>query len=340
MPVTMTQIARRTKLSPATVSRVLNNKADKFISAATRARVLKAAEEMGYQPNRLARGLVTGRTQIMALWARALDRPYYASIVRAVHELSSENGYQLLLHGVSDAAGAEDFPGAHRLTTEGFWPVDGVLAADCPAMVEAYLRANPGKPLVTISNDVSPGVDFVGFDTRAGVKAAVEHLLQIGCQRIAHLSGGRAIPQVRSTRAGGYIELIRGAGRNPEIINADEDTRSAARTAVARHVEQHGPPDGLYCMNDELAIGAYRALRDLKLQVPQDVAIVGCDGIPDAEFLDVTLSTVQHPVRELCRRAWELLRQRMADESAPVTREVLEPKLIVRESSARTAGVA
>lgn len=341
MAITMVEIARRTNLSPATVSRVLNGKGVGFISAATRQRVLDVARELGYEPNRLARGLVTGRTQVMGAWIRNPDRPYYARILRNLLELASRSGYDMIVTPMHDQLPGVNGSGANfvRESTMSSWPADGVFAADCPNLAEGYLRraSQPGvyAPLVGLSSDYSEKADYVGFDVACGVRQAVEHLISIGCKRIAHLSSLIAIDRVRAARAGTYEEVLNRAGLAPEMILAPNESRAAARNTIVEYVRNNGAPDGLFCLNDDMAIGAYRGLRDLGLRIPEDVAVVGCDGVEDVLYLDVPLTTIVQPVEEMCRQAWEIMQRRLQDPSAPLRQVLLKPELRVDASTRR-----
>jgi LacI family transcriptional regulator len=336
----MVEIARRTNLSPATVSRVLNGKGVGFISAATRQRVLEVARELGYEPNRLARGLVTGRTQVMGVWIRNPDRPYYARILRYLLEAASRNGFDMILTPLHDQIpGMGGAVGGSYIRDNAWssWPTDGVFAADCPTVADAYIkRFAPGAcPLVGLSSDYSDQTDYVAFDVACGVRQAVEHLVTIGCRRIAHLSSLIAIDRVRAARAGTYEEVLNAAGLPPEIILSPDESRASARTTIVEYVKSHGAPDGLFCLNDDMAIGAYRGLRDQGLRVPEDVALVGCDGVDDVQYLDVPLTTIVQPVQEMCRLAWEVMARRIEDPSRSLSQVLLKPELRIDASTRR-----
>lgn len=348
MPVTMLEIARRVQVSQATVSRVLSGKPSQFISESTRHKVMQAASELGYQMNRAARSLATGKTQVVALWIRNPDRPYYARILRSLHELIHGDGYEMILcafreetdRAPTDALNSPLGPAASN------WPVDGVLAADCAFAAAEHIRldrANAERgskriPLVALSSDSPPLAPFVTCDHQSGCEQAVVHLIEQGCRRIAHVTADGAIGSVRRQRADAYERTLRAHGMSPEFIIAKQETRVAAREAIVARLGKSPAPDGLFCLNDDLAIGAYRGLRDLGMRIPDDVAIVGVDGIEDAEYMDAPISTVIQPVEEICRRAWQALLSRMnghqADENTSI---VLPTHLVIRASSTRMA---
>jgi LacI family transcriptional regulator len=336
----MVEIAKRTNLSPATVSRVLNGKGVGFISAATRTRVLEVAKDLGYEPNRVARGLVTGRTQVVGAWIRNPDRPYYARILRHLLEATTKSGYDMIVTPVHDQLpGAAGSVGGAYIRENGTssWPTDGVFVADCPVIAECYIqRFAPGVcPLVGLSSDYSEQADYVGFDVACGVRQAVEHLVTIGCRRIAHLSSMVGIDRVRAARAGTYEETLRTAGLRPEVILAPNETRAASRDTIKAYIQSHGAPDGLFCLNDDMAIGAYRGIRDVGLRIPEDIALVGCDGVEDGQYLDVPLTTIVQPVQEMCRLAWEVLTRRMQEPMASLSQTLLKPELRIDASTRR-----
>lgn len=341
MAVTLAQIARRLGVSEATVSRVLNGRATSLISKSTAERVLAVAAEMGYRAGRVAKGAKLGRTGVVALWIRRPDAPYYARIVQLIQQLAAEDGFEMILRGYRDEPTPAALPGGRdrgRNWGNAAWPIDGLLCADCRVLAESYLGGRaPGLqvPIVGMGNDYPGGIDAIGLDIERGADEAVRHLLAMGCRRIVHVNAETAIPIVRDGRAARYRSAVEEAGLTARVITIPVEGRALAREAMLAHVREHGPPDGVFCMNDDIAMGVYRALRDLDLRIPDDVALVGCDDIEDVSYLDVPLSTIRQPTDELCGAAWQALRRRMAEPRAPLLRELITPHLVVRRSSQR-----
>ncbi len=325
MPVTIRDIAKHAKVSHVTVSHILNSKSGARVSDATRRRVMLAAQEMGYQPNRLARALVTGQTHIIALWIVRPHRPFFARVAERMRMELRRDGYDLI---ISDVEQDEGYPSASE------WPVDGVLAAPRSIRLNRYMELSPEQRAPVSVLDVDPNVDWDGVAINSGpaVRDAVEHLLQVGCRRVAYMLHpahlGRPHHQI-------YLQVLASGGLTPEIILTEEETRPAAAAALRRHIALHGCPDGIFCRNDDLAIGALRTLHDLRKRVPEDVCLVGYDGIEDTEFTMPRLTTVQAPVDEMCAFAWQFLKNRMADREIPQQRVTLQPKLVIRESTGR-----
>jgi len=333
MRVTISDIAQKAKVSTATVSYVMNGRDSKSITGKTRRRVLKAAEEMGYVPNRFARSLVTGRTQIIALWGFQIHPSYYAKAIRHTSLKLRKDHYDVHLIETND-----DYQPQWAGRVLASSPVDGVLAFDSPRFVEAYLKSHRHlpKPIVSVGGSWSEKTDFVGVDLFSGTVEAVEHLLGLGRSRVAYL-----LPRGKNRRGEprreGYLAAMRRAKQAAELIVVDSPMygvcRASVRAGVRDYVKANGCPGAIFCFNDEAAISAYRGLRDLSLRIPDEVAIVGCDGIEETEYFDVPLSTVALPTERMCELAWEFLQKRMAEPDAPPQRKVFKPELLVRESS-------
>jgi LacI family transcriptional regulator len=118
-----------------------------------------------------------------------------------------------------------------------------------------------------------------------------------------------------------------------EYISLSANTRAAARADIKSYVEEHGCPDGILCFNDEVALGSYRALCDLGIKMPQKVALIGCDGIEDTEFLECPITTIVQPVEEMCNLAWDILQERIVNPRKELTQKVLLSQLAIRDSS-------
>ena len=324
MPVTIQDLARELNISHTTVSRVLNNRNSEFISAATRERVWEAASRLGYRPHLAARALVTGRTLQIALLMRYLYSAFHARVVHEVQGRVRQAGYQLMIATLD--------PHAPELTLPLEGQVDGFLAFEVGGRAAALLRpANSGPPpLVALGGrDLGDG-DCVGFDLAAGTAEALSHLEEIGCRRIAYVGEDKHDP-----RRTCYEEKMRAAGRTPERVLVSSQRRGEVREAVAMYLNAHGVPDGFHCFNDEVALGVYRALRDRGVRIPQDAAIVGCDGIEEAAYVDTPLTTIELPIAGMCEQAWQTLHQRLNGADVPTQRTLLLPRLVVRASTQR-----
>jgi LacI family transcriptional regulator len=163
----------------------------------------------------------------------------------------------------------------------------------------------------------------------------MKHLIGSGFRRIAHATFVREDSR-SATRRMGYLKAMREAKLKPEFIYypLTEQQRMVTRQLIQDYIGEHGQPDAIFCHSDDVALGIYRGLCDINLRVPEDVALVGCDGIQDTEYLECQLTTLVQPVAEMCATAWQLLSKRMDQSATKPHRTTLKPKLVIRDSSA------
>ena len=337
MRVTLQDVAKEAGVSAATVSRVLSGHKAKLYVPSTRRRIKEAAEKLGYRPSFAARALATGRTSLVTLWSYHPYEAFFATVVKEVQKQAQANRHGLLVADI--AMDNADESGAGKPV----WPSDGILAMDCGQWAQRLLRARPSAntPIVSMGTTLVPETDSVQLDLSGAFRQATEHLLAEGCRRIAYLCAGPEddsdvmVHCYRAPRLA-WQAAMQDAGLKEEYIYLDADTRSASRRTVVDYIREHGCPDGILCRDDEMAIGAYRAMCDLGIRIGQDVLLVGCDGIQDTQYLDCPLSTIALPVPRMCELAWQFLARRMADPSAPPQHAVLEAAVVLRESSQRS----
>jgi len=332
MAATLNELANRLQLSKGTISRILNGKGDAFAEG-TRERVLDAAREMGYRPSHIARALSTGRTGIITLWlwSEGLQSAYHARVAHAFYEEILPHHYQLLINLI----GGEDITGFAADKGLSPWHVDGIIAHESGPAVSELLGRRPGSRIPIVSTgvfNIVRDLDFVAVDFRAGMREMMAHLLAPGRRRIAYL----AWDMPRRPGDGRYevfVDSLAQAGLEPEFIDVAARSRAAARAGVKSYIAENGCPDAVFCHNDELAIGAYRGLLDLGIRVPGDIAIVGCDGIEESEYLETPLTTLVQPLEQMASLAWQYLQRRIEEPDAPLQQTWLLPHLVIRESS-------
>lgn len=336
---TIKDVAKRAGVAFSTASYVLNNK-PKSIGSDARERVRAAAQELGYRPNPAARSLVTKRTHIIALWVPNVASAFSARVIAEVQSQARLHGYEMLISEIQMDDGMSGVDHAGPLVAnvrQSLWHVDGVITYLGLACRRVHLDALPVRqvPVVNLGTFPLDGADFVGVDLAPGSHAAVRQLVESGCRRIAYLVPAQADFPGDSRREA-YLDVVREAGLEPQTIVVRQDvhseTRAAARAAVADALKQSEAMDGLFCFNDECAIGAYRALRDAGLGIPEDVSLIGCNGIEDTKYLDCPLSTLVLPVKEMCATAWNFLEQRIEAPEMPLQEVMLPVHLALRES--------
>ncbi len=304
-----------------TVSDALSGK--RRVAPATKERVLLIAREMNYLPNVVARALVTGRTGLIAVLSGSTDEFYYGQMVHLLESHMRAEGYKLILMRTPEVL--------DLVNATGSVAVDGALAIDMYDLVDQF-RPHPSVPCVAIGTYKRSFLDHVVVDLSSAVEQALELMLSAGRRRIAYVVTAAYLGLPSEVRAGTYLDFMRKAERAPEVIDVATNELAAVRQRLFHHFQHNGCPDALLCQNDETAMSAYRVLRDLGRRVPDDVMLVGCDGQLHMEYFDPPLSTIAQPMEDMCARAWQFLKQRMATPSLPLQQAVLQGQLIVRES--------
>jgi len=329
MPVTIIDIAKELKVSHSTVSRVLNSRTDRFISEKTRQRILEACQRMGYQPNSSARALVTGRTHRIGFCAPSLDIAFFQEVANTFRRLVKQSNYDLVMTEM-DFEFTDSFrKGLLRSNVDGTL-LYGSGLGDLQDTLEAGFAGM--APIVNLGPLCKGDIDSVTIDLYDGSCQAMEHLVRMGRERIAHvLTAFTRCDWDDRYRA--YSEIVRRAGREPEYIVVPHWSKPVVRQALRDYVQKNGCPDALFCANDTIALGAYRGLLDLGLGVPSDVALVGCDGIEDVEFLETPLSTIAQPLEAMCQQAWQFLTARMEQQDLAPQTSVLSASFVARASS-------
>lgn len=328
--ITIRDIAERVGTSTATVSKVLTGRGDHLISEATRQRIREVARELGYSPNLAARALVTGRTHCIALWAETLA-DFHAMVANTFMDVLRPSRYEII---ITDVVKHPDWHAYFERST--ILPVEGIIALDSPQSVNSYLSVAGAQPVPLVSAGAYyvSHTDHVGVDLAHGVVGAVRHLAEEGARRIAHLTCRHGLRE-GDTRRLAYEAAMTELGREPELVTAEESSREDGRKAVLEYAAEKPLPDALVCFNDEMAIGAYKALSELGIRIPEDVALTGCDGIADTAYFPVPITTIVQPVEAMCRTAWEFLRNRIENPETPLQSLILPAELCIRASSRR-----
>ncbi|MEX1116224.1 MAG: LacI family DNA-binding transcriptional regulator [Akkermansiaceae bacterium] len=325
--VTQAQIASKLGVSRQLVTFALAGYPQ--VAKESRERILAKALEMGYRPNPHARALRSKKTGIIALWIPDQISTHYTHVARELSRLVKATGHELIISevGVSDM--------------KQIWshvPVDGIVAVDASKAVQTELEALAMKkvPLVSLGAYASDTTDHVQVDLHAGTMEVMAHLIGSGSRRIAHATFvRRSLPH--ESRRLGYVAAMKNAGLKAEFIHypLSENQRPVARQLIQDYVRNHGLPEAIFCHSDDVALGIYRGLCDAGISVPGEIALVGCDGIEDTEYLECPLTTLVQPVAEMCATAWGFLQQRLEERTRPPQQAILRPTLAVRESSRR-----
>jgi len=331
MSATLKDIAKQLDLSHATISRVLTGKKNVKISPETRRRVLQTARDMGYSSNRLAKALVTGSTNTIALWMYEFYKTVYVNVIRHVRRELNRRSYETVILETLNQDRHEP------ALWDRWWPVDAVFAYDSPITVKAFIERHKSLDVPIISTGVfcCKEVDHIEIDLYSSVVEALRYMVRKGRRRIAYIATVTG-DVAGDPRFDAYALVMHEAGLPEEHITIDVNDpvllRRLMRRGIRDYIQAHKHPDALLCCNDETAISVYSGLRDIGLRIPEDVAILGIDGIEDTEYLDPPLSTIVLPFEELASMSWKFLERRLQDRSIPKQEIVLKSQLIIRGS--------
>jgi len=320
-------IARLAGVSPATVSRALSG--SRKVGEQTRQNVLSVAARFDYQPNGLARNLRQGRAEVVGVIVSDIENPHFATTVRAIEDALYIRGKRVILCNTSEQPDKE----AAYLQVMATEQVLGVLISPSdPASPGISRLLDRGIPVVAFDRLASdPRADGVIANNRGAAALATRHLMAGGRQRLGFISG-RAGVQTADDRLAGYLEALGEAGREPHHASGHfsvEDGYAATR----RLLEEVAGLDALLVANNQMTVGALKALRDHGVDVPTDIALVGFDDPAWASLIDPPLTTLAQPLREISQAVVDLLFERMDDQRAEPRRVVFEFELRVRQSS-------
>jgi LacI family repressor for deo operon, udp, cdd, tsx, nupC, and nupG len=333
-PATIKDVAEAVGLSIATVSRALSNPS--MLNATTLERVSKAIDELGYRPNLTARNLKTNETRLVMVVVPSLS-PFFLELFRGAEQAARETGYSVLV------GHTERDPDRER----GFIDQVNSRRADGMVLVSSMDRAVLSKgahrlPPIVIALDIGPDNDLpnVRVDHAAAAAEITSHLLALGHRRIAHIAGASVSPMTMHRLEGFQRALAAyGVAYDPQLCVQGAFTMESGEQAMDALLADTAAPTAVFAANDEMAVGAIRALRRAGLRVPQDVSVVGFDDQRIAALYEPPLSTVRIPTFDIGYLSMRKLTQILAGET--VAEDTMLPcEMILRQSTLPLAGAA
>lgn len=336
--ITTHDVAKRAGVSQPTVSLVLSHNTKARVSSETRERVLRAAEELGYQPNVIARALVLQRSYALGIIVPDLRNPFFAEIVSGAERVASEAGYAVFLCEARERS--RDRHISALLERQ----IDGI-------MIDALGAASLTDSLLERTNvvliDEPPGRwPGVASDAFGAGKQAAEHLLALGHEEFAFIGPATDIHAIRM-RERGFIQTIAKSGftMSSDRLRRVAGTAAGGQAGMRALLSIEKRPTAVFCSNDMVAIGALKTCSVARVRVPQDISIVGCDDIELASLTHPELTTVAIPARELGARAARLLLQALRSEEQKgrvetSVQRTIPSRLVVRGTTAPPPGVA
>jgi LacI family transcriptional regulator len=329
--LTLRDLATHADVSPATVSLVLRK--SPLVAEATRQRVLDAMRQLGYVYNRGAASLRTQRTHTVGIAINDVVNPYFAELTAGIERALTRIGRTVFLsNSAEDPARQDQF-----IETMREYNADGLIICPAEGTEAASLRrlVDYGLPCVQVSRFVSGvALDYAGSNHRSGTFRATEHLVALGHRRIA-LIGGTDRTSTSVERRQGYLEALaaHGIAADPALVVRCSATRDNGAQAIKTLLARRRPPTAAICFNDVIAFGVMLGLRQLGVETGRDFAVVGCDDIAEAALWTPALTSVAIDAAAIGDAAVQLLLERIANIGAPPRKIILEPRLIVRESS-------
>jgi LacI family repressor for deo operon, udp, cdd, tsx, nupC, and nupG len=332
-PATSVDVAQRAGVSQSAVSLVFGGKAAGRVGKQTQDAILRAARELGYQPNRAARTLRSGRSRLIVLAVPDVSNPFFAAVLQGAEHAARQHGYAVMLASVRDERDWQQVV-FDALASRA---VDGFLLFTLYPPTEAAQTALQGRALLV--DAASPALPSLLLDVEAGMRAAVLHLLRLGHTRIAHLAAAVDAATFH-LRHSAYLSALQ-AAKLP--ISAAYQARAAfsiadARQAAHRILEALDPPTAIVCDSDVLAVGVYKAARDAHRPIPESLSVVGFDDSMIARMLDPELTSVAIPTAVIGEQALLLLLSVLEQGRAPMAAgapsQVIVPlDLVIRAST-------
>ncbi|HEX9116046.1 MAG TPA: LacI family DNA-binding transcriptional regulator, partial [Anaerolineae bacterium] len=333
----MREVAERAGVSTSTVSHVING--TRHVRRALAIRVQSAMVELGYQPNAVARSLRRKETRTLGMVLPDSANPFFAALARAIEDVCSARGYSLIL---TNSAGDSDreIRNVNVLLAR---QVDGLIFVAADLGNADLLRLLTTVPVVVMDRELAgspldsgpPEVDAVMIDNLAGGYTATRHLIDLGHQRIACVTGYSATTP-SGERVVGFRKALVEAGlpvHERLIVRGDFGFRTGY-LAAQQLLSRNEPPTAIFACNDQMAIGVIAAAVSLGVRVPEDLSVVGFDGIELGAYTLPPLTTMAQPISRLGQLAAELLLTRLSAPKSPVQRLVLTAELVIRKSTA------
>jgi DNA-binding LacI/PurR family transcriptional regulator len=330
--VTLKDVANHAGVSVTTVSNVVRDWP--YVAEETRVKVQSSISELGYSPHPIAQGLRTGQTQVIGFIVPDLSNPYFASMVSVAEDVAQEHGYSLLVFN-SHEDDARQSESIQRATKR--W-VDGLLIAHIASLhPNANIFHNVTIPTVLIDRTLD---GYVGpsctLDNFRAAELATNHLCDLGHKRIAHLAGHRGALPARE-RLNGYLRAIQTHHleyrRIIDVANGAWGCDEGYQ-AMRQLLQDDVLPTAVFASNDRMAIGASSAIHEARLRVPEDISLVGVDDIEVSQYLNPGLTTVRQPLERMARVGIDLLLRLIRLENPSDIHLVLEPQLVMRQSTA------
>jgi len=342
MKTTVQDVARRAGVSAGTVSNALTGK--RHVAKATHRRILDAMEELGYQPNLMARGLVNQRSHVLSIVIKEFsDLGYYgySSVLTGIQRKANQLGYSIMLHFVDGPSEEEIFATLNQVSAH---RADGVLWVihEIEGNRNWVRDIHPEKypPIVFLHMHPDPALSVVSIDNQAGANMAVSHLIEQGCRTIGIITGPLDWWESQA-RLAGWKNALQQAGLDADssLVVEGDWLADSGKTGMETLLDRRPDLDAVFASNDRMALGALHTARRRGLSIPEDLLLVGYDNTPEGASYWPPLTSVRQGLLQSGQIAVEDLHQRIESEINEQTaprQHIIQPELIIRQSSMRS----
>lgn len=326
-------VAKRSGFSVGTASAVINN--NPWVSEETRRRVLKAIKELNYQPNQLARNLRTQKTNTIGVIVPDITNPFFPQIIRSIDALARQYGYLIILCDSNEnyQIGIETFKVLLQKKVDGIILIGGIVPKE--ELVKFLSDKHP--LIVVIERDYEiPDIATVIVDAVKGGYTATKHFLSLGYSHVGIITGplDDEFSHGSFGRYKGYQMALEeyNISFNQSMVKQGDFTFDGGYRAMKQFLDDTPQVRAIFASNDLMAIGAIEAIKEQGLRIPEDIALVGYDDIPEASYISPALTTIRLPQKQLGHKAVEIILTRLLGKHDSPLKKVLPTKLIVRQS--------
>ena len=320
---TIKDVAKKAGVSVTTVSRVLNNRG--YISEATRRKVYQAMEDLDYHPNEVARSLFRKKSNIIGLIVPTVAHPFFGELTSYLETYAYSRGYKVLIcNSQLNALKEQEYIWMLRRNQ-----VDGIVMASHTLEVEEYKKLN--LPVVSFDRFISSRIPYVTSDNYQGGRLAVEHLLQRGCTKIAHLCGSLDLDMLANQRHRAFMNVAEEKNIPYCTVQTDVNVYEVDEyeELLTDLLVRHPDLDGLFLNSDIMAIAAIKVCGKLGMRIPQDIKIIGYDDVSIASLVSPQITTIRQPLAQMSELSVKLIEDLVKKKAVP-TENCLPVELIER----------
>lgn len=324
MAITIKDIAEKVGVSVTTVSRVLNNRG--YLSDSLKTRVYQAMEELNYQPNELARSLSRSKSNVIGLIIPDISHPFFAELTKHIEYYAYKQGYKLMLcNSLLDKDKEREYIDLLRASQ-----VDGIIMGSHTMSVNDYMSIN--LPLITIDRKIASTIPCISSDNYRGGEMATQLLFQKKCKKIAYLSGNLRLNMLAKQRYDAFVDLVT-LEKVEHVIkqtNLNGFNYKEYEELVAELFSEHPDIDGVFASSDMLALQVIRECRRMGKKVPDQVKVVGYDGILISEMDELT--TIRQPIKDMGKLSVQYLADLIEGQNPPLD-TILPVQLVARSTT-------